>query len=418
MRLIYKLSLLYLLASIIVIAFGGFITYVVINREVDKEERRFLQERLDQMVRYIERREPTKVFSRDKISIIPLGASGEEKELSFSDTLVMHSTLQREEMHTKLDVTQKIKGNYYAISLYDLIVEEDDIADGVVESVLNMLIILVVILLILSYVASKILLKPFEETLALIKGFNLKSNDEVKFPDSGTTELNLLSKFLNEMTNKVKTDYRALKEFTENASHEMQTPLSIASGKLELLLEDNQVSEQQAILITAAQSSLKRISTLGNSLSLLTKIDNFEFKTTEQVNLTNMLEQLIFDFKELIEMHNIEFKFTLEENVIVKANQSLLPILFTNLIKNAINHNLECDGEILINLKSSNFEIKNTGKPLKSDPEKLFERFRKENNHHQSLGLGLSIVKKICDVSEFQVNYRFQAPYHRVRVDF
>ena len=416
MRLIYKLTIMYLVASLIVIAFGGFVTYIVINREVDKEEQRFLKERLEQTIRFIEHRAPKKTFSRDKITIVPMGENAKEKTIAFSDTLVMHSTLQRLEPHIKLDVIREVNGRYYAISMYDLIVEEDDIADGVVESVLNMFAILIIILLILSYIASKILLKPFDQILAQIKAFDLRDNQNVDFPSSSTKELKQLSDFLKEMTRKVRMDYRSLKEFTENASHEMQTPLSIANGKLELLLEDNQLNNEQLQLITAAQSSLKRLSNLSSSLTLLTKIDNYEFKNLEQVDLSNLLCQLIFDFKEFIEMRQIKLEYSIKENVQVSANPSLMTILFTNLIKNAINHNLPMEGVIKIYLQEDQFEIQNTGTPLKSDPEVLFERFKKENPQHQSLGLGLSIVKKICDVSNFKINYQYTDPYHIVKV--
>ncbi|MGK7393912.1 MAG: sensor histidine kinase [Candidatus Cyclobacteriaceae bacterium M3_2C_046] len=418
MRLIYKLSIMYLAASIIVFAFGGFVTYIVINREVDLEEQRFLQERLEQTLRFISHREPTKSFSRDKISIIPLGESGQEKPITFSDTLVMHSTLQRPESHIKLDVVKEVKGKYYAISMYDLIVEEDDIADGVVESVLNMLGILVVILLILSFLASKILLKPFEMILAQIRAFDLRDNQNVTFPRSSTKELQQLSEFLGEMTHKIKNDYRSLKEFTENASHEMQTPLSIANGKLELLMEDNDLRDEQLQLITAAQTSLRRLSTLGSSLTLLTKIDNFEFRSTDLIDASQIIKQHIYDFQELIEMRQINLDFQVQDQVMISVNPSLLQIMFTNLIKNAINHNFKHSGEIYIELNQDQFIIKNTGKDLKVPPEKLFERFIKESDHHQSLGLGLSIVKKICEVSHFTIQYQFNKPYHLVKIIF
>lgn len=418
MRLIYKLTIMYLAASLIVIAFGGFVTYIVINREVDNEEKRFLRERLEQTLRFISYKEPEKTFSRDKITIVPLGENAEEAPISFSDTLVMHSTLQRLESHIKLDVVREVKGKYYAISMYDLIVEEDDIAEGVVESVLNMFAILIVFLLLLSYIASRILLKPFEQILSQIKAFDLRDNQNVEFPSSSTKELKQLSSFLKEMTQKVKNDYRTLKEFTENASHEIQTPLSIANGKLELLMEDNNLGDEQLQLITNAQSSIKRLSSLSSSLTLLTKIDNYEFRSMGKVNISKLLCQLISDFKEFIEMRQIELEYHVKDDIEVVANLSLLPILFNNLIKNAINHNLEQNGQIIITLNDLYFQIKNTGSPLKTDPEKLFERFKKESTNDKSLGLGLSIVKKICDVSNFDVSYQFHTPYHVVQITF
>ena len=134
MRLILKFTLLFLLISLGVFFLGGVITYQVVKEEIDEEQERFLKERLEYVTRMIERREPTENFIRDKIQIYPLLKAGEETEIQYSDTIVMHSTLERLEPHIKLDVTREVKGKLYRISIHDLIVEEDDIVESIKES--------------------------------------------------------------------------------------------------------------------------------------------------------------------------------------------------------------------------------------------------------------------------------------------
>ncbi|UII20142.1 type IX secretion system histidine kinase PorY [Fulvivirga ligni] len=417
MRLIYKITLLYLFISLLVFLLGSAITYQVIKREIDFEQQRFLKDRLTWAERFIVRKNLKKTFSHDKITIIPLEGEVKESEIAFSDTIVMHSTLQRLEPHIKLDVIRKVGDGFYKISIYDLIVEEDDIADGVQESLIKVFLLLTVVVLVLSAVASYYIFKPFNLTLQKIKGFNIKGNKPIAYEKSGTKEFDNLNMFLSEMTDKSRKDYQALKEFSENASHEMQTPLAIANGKLELLMESENLTDEQVVLVYSAQSSIQRLSKLSSALSLLTKIENKEFENIEEVDLSDLLNQLLFDFKELMELKSIESSAMIDEGVKISIDPVLAAILVNNLFQNAIRHNYE-NGYLKIKLTNRKLTIVNTGEPLLSPPEAMFERFRKNNQSRESIGLGLAIVHKICEVNQLGLLYEFKDGEHIVSVKF
>ena len=208
MRLILKFTLLFLLISLGVFFLGGVITYQVVKEEIDEEQERFLKERLEYVTRMIERRQPTENFIRDKIQIYPLLNAGEETEIQYSDTIVMHSTLERLEPHIKLDVTREVKGKLYRISIYDLIVEEDDIVESVKESMIKFYLLLTVIMLMVGGVASMYLFRPFNGTLERIKSFRLDQQQPIKLKKSSTIEFNKLNGFLEEMTGKIQKDYQ------------------------------------------------------------------------------------------------------------------------------------------------------------------------------------------------------------------
>jgi len=410
--------LIYLLMTLVVFMIGGVITYQVINREVDLEQQRFLRERLTSLISMIERREPENPVERDKMSIIPLDQLREETEIVFSDTIVMHATLNRPEPHVRLDVIKNINNRSYKISMYDLIIEEDDIAEGVEESLIKIYLILILAVLIISGFTSYWLLKPFNSTLEKIKKFSLKGQSKLELDSSTTKEFKRLNEFLKEMTFKLQTDYRALKEFTENAAHEMKTPLAIASGKLEILVNSEGLTDEQSALVSSAQNSLQRLSRLNKSLSLLTKIDNKEFEEIREINLSEKLEQQLEDFNELIELKSIKLKKEIVPDVMVMMDESLCDIILTNLIQNSIKHNNE-HGKIIVELSKKQLTISNTGKPLSiENPKQLFDRFRKDNQNHESLGLGLSIVKKICEVSNLRISYHFNKELHTLEVRF
>jgi signal transduction histidine kinase len=94
-------------------------------------------------------------------------------------------------------------------------------------------------------------------------------------------------------------------------------------------------------------------------------------------------------------------------------------ILLSNLLSNAIRHNIP-GGSIEISLQANDKEltIRNTGRPSPLDTQKLFQRFQKESPDANSLGLGLEIVKKISDLNQFSIQYRFADQLHIFSVRF
>jgi len=416
MKLITKIILIFLGLSLIVFIVGGVVTVQIISNEVKKEERWFLQERLRSTERYIERRQPTKDIIRDKVMILPQMDSIEVDNITFSDTIVYHSTLERPEKHNKLEVGKKIGENFYRIILYDIIIEQDDIVDGVIESMVKIYILLLIVVLVGSWLLSKRLLKPFEDTLLAIKTFDIKENEAFKLPETGTSEFKKLNNFIDQMSQKVMADYQSLKEFTENASHEIQTPISIAKGKLELLQEGD-LNEEQQRLVKEASRSLSNLSKLGNTLTLLAKIDNQEFQQREKVDVGETLERLLDEYEELIHLKGINYSKKLDADVDWNIHPVLLEILITNLLNNAIKHNLVEDGFLKVNLEDGRLIIENSGKPLDHKPELLFARFKKGNQSSASLGLGLAIIQKICNVSGLKIKYVNKEQLHQLTIE-
>jgi len=394
-----------LIASLVFVV-GAMFSYNAMSREIALEERYFLEERLQSAIRYLERRMPTEEIRREKLIITPLDSTAQETEPMFSDTLVTHVTLQRIEPHSKLDVVKKINDKaYYKITLYDLVVEEDDIKDAVQESMIKTYLLLFVVTLVLSLIASFYVFGPFQNTLDIIRKFSVKHEFEEHFPNTSTSEFKKLNQFIMDMMRGARRDYLALKEFSENASHEIQTPLSIAQGKLELLMESNdELSEEQMELISSALYALKRLSKLGNSLSLLTKIENQEFSDFSSVDMTKLVSRFLFDFKELVELKDIKMFSEVSPDVQVTGNLVLLELLVTNLLNNAVRHN-HSGGEIYVRLMQNKLEVKNTGEALKVDANDIFNRFKKGSDNPDSLGLGLSIVKRICTEHQFDIKY-------------
>ncbi|MEO9485161.1 MAG: HAMP domain-containing sensor histidine kinase [Ekhidna sp.] len=417
MNLIVRITVLFVLVSLVVFLIGGVISYNILLGEVNIEQERFLSERLDRMQIRLERKPPDDTLKWTKMMVIPLDSFQQERQ-SFSDTLVMHSQLERLEPHLLLNAIRNINGKSYEISLYDIIVEADDVRDGLIESLVTMYLILLAAVLIIGFLASYYVLRPFNDTLAVIKSFSLtKPDQELNFPNSRVVEFRRLNDFLMDMTNKVKSDYQSLKEFSENASHEIQTPIAIVQSKLEVLMDGDNLTEEQIQQLSFAQNTIKRLSHLGNALSLITKIDNREFADEATIDLSVTLEQMLEEFKELIELKGIKKVEEVTQGVLVQADRVLIELLLTNLINNAIRHNWE-GGELQISLKSDQLKIVNTGPQLEIPTRELFRRFKKSNQSAKSMGLGLAIVKKICDLYDYELCYENLDESHTIHVLF
>ncbi|WP_436517030.1 sensor histidine kinase [Ekhidna sp. To15] len=417
MNLIVRITILFVLVSLVVFLLGGVISYNIMMDEVNSEQERFLSERLDRMQLRLARRPPQDTLKWTKMMVVPLDDYQEEQQ-SFSDTLVMHSQLERLESHLRLDAIRNINGKSYKISLYDIIIEADDIREGLTESLVTMYLILLAAVLIIGFLASYYVLRPFNDTLAAIRSFSLTQPEQkIRFPDSKVVEFRRLNNFLIDMTNKVKLDYQSLKEFSENASHEIQTPIAIVQSKLEVLMDGDNLNEEQIQQLSFIQSTIMRLSHLGNALSLITKIDNREFVDEATIDLSATLQQMLEEFKELIELKGINKVDELEKGVSVQADRVLIELLLTNLINNAIRHNWE-GGELQISLKSDQLKISNTGPQLQIPPDELFRRFKKSNQSAKSMGLGLAIVKKICDFYGYELNYENEDELHTIQILF
>jgi signal transduction histidine kinase len=310
----------------------------------------------------------------------------------------------------------KLNRGHYLVSVRSFAPEPEETITGVIRSLSWIFFIFLVLITLTSILISKKILSPFNQSLRVIQAFNVKQNSGIRLPDTKTREFSELNHFLETMISKALLDYRTLKEFTENASHELQTPLAIIRGKLELLLE-SPISDEQAGLIMSAHESVEKLSRINQSLTLLTKLENQEYEQASPINISILVHKMIFSLSELADMKSISLKTDIEENVQVILHPALADILLMNLFSNAIRHNHE-HGEIRIALNESAFTIANTGPAPPIPTEELFRRFKKSNQNSDSVGLGLSIVKRICEVSRFSVHYTYENSWHTLTVRF
>jgi signal transduction histidine kinase len=322
-----------------------------------------------------------------------------------------------EESFRKLDFQVSVNGNNYLATVRKSQQETEDI----VRLILLITFSVIAFLLIILFIANRFLLsklwQPFYNSLEQLKQFNLSQKNEINLPQSDIDEFSELNAAALVMTKKASSDYESLKSFSENASHEIQTPLSIILTKLELLLQSDNLDNSQVNAIQSLNNAATRLSKLNHSLLLLTKIENRQFVETGSVNISDILSRHVDNFEELTETKNIQIKINITDNQVVVMNESLAEILISNIMINAIKHN-HTNGDIEINLTENGLTVSNTGNVPVTETSKLFERFRKDSTAADSLGLGLSIIKKICEISYFTVSYFYENNRHIIKVVF
>ena len=256
--------------------------------------------------------------------------------------------------------------------------------------------------------------RPFYQTLEKIKAFDLTSNTTVHFEPGNVIEFEELNTSINKLLESNIAAFRQQKEFTENASHELQTPLAIVQSKLDLLLQDGALSSAQSQIIEETNNALSRVSRINKNLLLLAKIENQQFLDKQQINISEPLQEVLDLLSDLLEGRTIEAN--INPICIVEGNRILIEIMLTNLLMNSLRHT-EPGVKIMVYLSVAELIISNPGNyPL--DAVKLFRRFSTASGQTPGSGLGLSIVEQICSRYGWAVEYKFTEQQHQFSVRF
>ena len=262
---------------------------------------------------------------------------------------------------------------------------------------------------------SRRLWQPFDRTLCLIEGFRLENGRVPDFPESNVTEFVRLDSTLRTLMHNSLASYNMQKEFTENASHELQTPLAVFQSKLDLLLQSPDLTKRQAVQIQGLYETASRLARMNRNLLLLAKIDNRQYEQMEDIELTGFIGEMLPSLEFLADDIAISKEFAGAFSV--WANRTLLECLVNNLVVNAVRHNRD-GGEISISVGGNSLVVANTSDDPPLDGRLVFNRFYRPGNKPKGNGLGLAIVKAVCDYHGWTVEYAYKDGLHCFTVGF
>lgn len=297
-------------------------------------------------------------------------------------------------------------GNPHKLTIRASMVEEDELLEDLLTALVALYIMLVISIAIINRIILKKAWQPFYTTLGRLKLYQPGIGQTFETPDSKVTEFKTLSRELQELLQRNEATYASQKQFIENASHELQTPLAVSLNKLELFAENNALPDEQMAELGKISDTLQRLVRLNKSLLMLSKIENRQYVAAEEVNFNTLTTQIAEDFDDLLQYRKINLKVQQEGMLNFNMNKGLALALITNLLKNAIMHNFT-GGSITIIITNTAFLISNTGSTKPLDASLIFKRFYRDSANEQSTGLGLSLVQSVAQLYHIKAGYNF-----------
>ena len=301
---------------------------------------------------------------------------------------------------------------FYELSVYTPSIEKRDLKESIFYLLIGLFVILLVIILLINIWVFHRSMKPFYQLLEWLEHYRLGKNNEKLSIETHTTEFRKLNEAVSRYVAHSEEVFEKQKQFIGNASHELQTPLAICQNRLEMLLEDETLGEQQMSEIMKTYQTLEYLSKLNKSLLLLSKIDNHQFSEEKEVCLNEVLHRYMDDYQEVYAYRDITLTVEEEGELYLRMNETLAVVLITNLLKNAFVHNIN-KGSIRIVISSSGIRFGNTASGSALDASRVFDRFYQGSKKKEgSTGLGLAIVDAVCRHSSLKIRYRFEEDMH------
>lgn len=346
-------------------------------------------------------------FGINKFTIkpIPKGNYSQKDEFSTSKEFMEYDN-DNQPIRTLKTIFRDDKGNPYELIIKASIVEEDELLEDLFLALIGLYVMLVISILAVNHLLLKKIWKSFHTILENLKEIKLGTSSQLKQINSPIDEFNILAKEVEKMLNRNEIIYSSQKQFIENASHELQTPLAISINKLELFAENNDLPDEQMMEIGKITDSLNRMTRLNKSLLMLSKIENQQFAEGENINFNELILLLTDDYADLAEFKKVKITITENERLYFIMNKGLAIALISNLLKNALIHN-HPGGFVNFIINKNDITISNSGNNPPLNPELIFGRFYRHTTTNESTGLGLSIVKSIINNYSITIEYLY-----------
>ncbi|MCK4879936.1 MAG: HAMP domain-containing histidine kinase [Bacteroidales bacterium] len=417
MKLLTKSTLLIATLSLFLFFIMGVIFFQVLKSISISDLNRELCDLKEVVEDYLEIYEGAQIEALtgiDSLSVEPVGRTVHTGEV-FGDTLMQ--TMKDDQFRTYRYIqfiTEKGERSYL-VKIY----KSTTPADKLVERVTLMMTLMVILFLAGIFILNRFIFAnlwgDFFEAIEKLKQFET-SKKPVILGEQDIQEFDEFKQVIEVMTRRLAEDYRELKEYTDHTTHELQTPLAVIKSKTELLIQSENLGAEEMKCLQAINTSVHQLSRLNSTLTLITRIENRQFTEKEEISLTGLLERHLDLLQEHIGLRkiNVEKQYR-DEGKVLFMDQGLADLLIANLLKNAIIHNIE-GGTIVLETRPESLVIRNDGPPLGFSQEELFTRFVRDARRTGNFGLGLSLVKKVCENYGFKIEYSFDKQQHTFTV--
>jgi len=408
-RLLSKAVFFYLLFTLV----SFVISALILQQEASKHMNNILENRFhhrEHRIKHILKHEPEKFGNSSYAHINQVKDKPDDFEPYYTDTVMVNEHTQRENIYRKKTTILTVDGKHYKVEMTKEADELYRFRDDVFHIVLPVFLILAIAILLANYMLSGYLFDPFRRILRQMASYKIGQAGSLRSVKTTTYEFDRLRQLYERMQQRIEDDYFQLKEYTENMSHELQTPLSIIQNKTEALMTQNNLNTPQARHLKTIYEETRQLSKLGKALNLITQIENQEFQDIKTLPTAPVIEGHLEKIREMVDMKELEVDLKLDPQHTLTIDPGLLDIMLRNLLKNAIRY-AYYGSAIVIETGEEGMRFVNRGQAPDFKPEQIFDRFRR-GRKQKTLGLGLSIVKKICQVSGLEISYHHQDEWH------
>ena len=334
------------------------------------------------------------------------------EDIQYKDSMVY--IVEKEETEPARILTTIFKDDedrYYELTVSTPSIEKDDLKSAIQVWIIFLYVALLLCIIIISVWVFYRNMRPLYILLHWLDSYQTGKKNKPLKNDTRITEFRKLNDAATRYVERTEQMFEQQKQFIGNASHEIQTPLAICRNRLEMLMEDDSLSEKQLEELMKTHQTLEHITKLNKSLLLLSKIENGQFMDTTQVEVNKLLRQYLEDYKEVYQYREIITSVEEEGIFYLTINETLAVVLLTNLLKNAFVHNID-GGHIRIVITPHSVMFCNTGAAQPLDAQRIFERFYQGKKKEGSTGLGLAIADTICKMQALRLCYEYKSGEH------
>ena len=307
--------------------------------------------------------------------------------------------------------------NYFLLEVSTPSFEKEDLREAVANWILFLYIVLLVTLLTVSIWVFYRSLRPLYALLHWLDSYLPGKQHEPVPNDPHIPEFRRLNEAAAQAVERSEQLFKQQKQFIGNASHELQTPLAVCNNRIEWLLDNTELTEEQMEELFKTKHTLNYIVRLNKSLLFLSRIDNGQFTDSRPVEINSIVKRLLDDYKEIFSHYEAQISLEEQGRLTITMNETLAEALVSNLLKNAFIHNKE-QGHVRVTIQTNSLTLANTGQTEPLDSEHIFERFYQGSKKKESTGLGLAIAEAICRQYGLHISYRYQNKEHIFRLQF
>lgn len=417
MKLIYRIALRTLLVLLPIMFLWGVLFYKAMLNEVMDEMDDNLEDYSEEIIR--------RALAGDDLPAVSNGSNNQYflmpieedvakaiPEIAYKDSM-LYIIDKREKEPARILETVFVNdlGQKYLLHVATPSIDRFDL----MQSIFYWIVILYALLFITVVMANMFVfyrsLRPLYKLLNWLDSYKVGKSNKPLVNSTAIPEFRKLNEAVMKNTQLHESYNEMQKQFIGNASHEMQTPVAICMNRLEMVMEDENLSEKNMEQLGEIYSSLMHLSKLNKSLLLMTRIESGQYADVADVSFAPIVEKYIENLGEVYSYMDVSLEYHKDADFKKEMSVTLAELLITNLLKNAYVHNVT-GGRIKVKLSDSELVVSNSGNAEPLDSERIFSRFYQGSKKEGSTGLGLSITNQICKVSGLTVSYIFVDGMH------